>query len=221
MARANAQISEPNINGWFVYTGDHKFSETSKWILHLEGQWRRNEVVLKPQQLQLRPAINYEINKHFEIGGGYAYVPTYRYGTYPIRRSFTEHRIFQNLIIRNKIGKVSIQNRFRFEERFLRPVLKYENRFRYLIRATIPVNNSWYVTAYNEVFIPVKPERYPAFTDQNRTAALIGKKLNAHWRVEAGYMYHPVWQRNALVREDNSTLLFMLWSDQPFTKSKK
>ena len=42
---AQAQISEPNFNGWFVYTGDHKFSETSKWGLHLEGQWRRNEVI--------------------------------------------------------------------------------------------------------------------------------------------------------------------------------
>ena len=217
----HAQLSEPNANGWFVYTGDHKFSETSKWALHLEGQWRRNELVLKPQQLLLRPAVNYEINKHFEISGGYAYVPTYRYGTYPIRASFTEHRLFQNLTIRTRIRKISFQNRFRFEERFLRPVLKYENRFRYLIRATIPINKSWYVTTYNEVFIPVKPERHPSFADQNRTAVLIGKRLNSHWRAEIGYMYHPVWQRNALVRENNSTLMVTLWSDQPFTKSRK
>ena len=94
-----------------------------------------SDVIVKPQQLLIRPGINYEINKHIEIGGGYAYVPTYRYGTYPIRTSFTEHRLFQNLILRHK--------------------------------------------------------------------------------------HHPVWQRNGRVREDNSTLMVMLWSDQPFTNSRK
>ena len=218
LVSAQAQISEPNFNGWFVYNGDHKFSETSKWGLHLEGQWRRNQFIVKPQQLQLRPAINYEINQHVEIGGGYAHTTNYRYGTYPIRASFTEHRLFENLIIRNKIGKISFTNRFRFEQRFQRPLFKYENRFRYLLRATIPVKGPWYVTAYNEVFIPVKPEAHPAFADQNRTAALVGYKVTPHWRAEAGYMYQPVWQRNGRIREDNSTLLFMVWSDQPFRK---
>jgi len=220
LASAHAQISEPNFNGWFVYTGDHKFTETSKWGLHLEGQWRRNDVLAKPQQLLLRPGINYEVNKHIEIGAGYAYVPTYRYGTYPIKNSFSEHRLWQNLIIRNKIGKVSIMNRFRFEERFLRAVLKYENRFRYLIRATVPIKGAWYVTAYNEVFIPVKPEVHPAFSDQNRTAAMIGFKFRPHWRAEVGYMYQPIWQRNGRIREDNSTLMLMLWSDQPLKKKE-
>ena len=85
----------------------------------------------------------------------------------------------------------------------------------------MPIEGPWYFTAYNEVFIPVKPEVHPAFSDQNRTAALIGRKLNGHWRAEVGYMYHPVWQRNGRVREDNSTLMVMLWSDQPFTNSRK
>lgn len=219
-AAAQAQISEPNFNGWYVYNGDHKFSETSKWALHLEGQWRRFDVITKPQQLLLRPGVNYTINKYLELGGGYVFVPTYRYGLNPIGRSFTEHRLFENLVVRNKIGRISFQNRFRFEQRFLRPVLKYENRFRYLIRGTVPIKGPWYVTAYNEVFIPFKPETHPAFADQNRTAALVGYKLNSHWRAEVGYMYQPVWQRNGRIREDNSTLLLMLWSDQPFHRSK-
>ncbi|MBY0504831.1 MAG: DUF2490 domain-containing protein [Bryobacteraceae bacterium] len=218
LSSVSAQISEPNANGWYVYTGDHKFTETSKWGLHLEGQFRRFDVITKPQQLLLRPGINYEVNKHIEIGGGYAFVPTYRYGLNPIKSSFTEHRLWQNIIVRNKIGKVSIMNRFRFEERFLRPVLKYENRFRYLIRATVPIKGPWYFTAYNEVFIPVKPETHPAFADQNRTAALIGYKFAPHWRAEVGYMYQPIWQRNGRIREDNSTLMVMLWSDEPFRK---
>ena len=74
-----------------------------------------SDVIVKPQQLLIRPGINYEINKHIEIGGGYAYVPTYRYGTYPIRTSFTEHRLFQNLILRHKLGRLSLMHRFRFD----------------------------------------------------------------------------------------------------------
>jgi hypothetical protein len=220
LASASAQISSTNANGWFVYTGDHKFSETSKWGLHLEGQWRRHDLVVNPQQLLLRPGINFEINKYIEIGGGYAYAPTYRYGRYPLPASFTEHRVFQNFIVRNKVGKVSLQNRFRFEQRFLGPRYGYENRSRHLIRATIPLNGAYYVTAYNEIFIPTKPERYPTFQDQDRIAGLVGKKLNGHWRAEAGYMYHPLWQRNGRIREDNHALLVMLWSDQPLRRKK-
>ena len=204
-----------NANGWYVFTGDHKFTKTSKWGLHLEGQWRRNEIALKPQQLLLRPGINYEVNKHIELGAGYAYVPTYRYGLYPLPASFTEHRLWQNVIIRNQIGKVSLQNRFRFEERFLRPRYGYENRFRYLLGATIPLKDPWYVTAYNEIFIPAKPERYPTFADQNRLAVLIGRKMNPYWRAEVGYMYQPFWQRNGRIREDNHTLMVRVWSTQP------
>ncbi len=217
---AQAQIGAPNANGWFVFTGDHKFSATSRWGLHLEGQWRRYDLLPKPQQLLLRPGINFEVNKNIELGGGYAYVPTYRYGLYPLPASFTEHRLWQNVIVRNKLGKVSLQNRFRFEERFLGSRYGYENRFRHLLRITVPLKSGWYVTAYNEVFVPVKPERYPAVTDQNRTAALIGKRLNDHWRAEIGYMYQPLWQRNGRIREDNHTLMLTLWSDQPLSSKK-
>ncbi len=209
-----------NVNGWWVFTGDHKFTEGSRWGLHLEGQWRRHDVIMNPQQLLLRPGINFEINKTFEVGAGYAYVPTYRYGEFPLAASFTEHRLWQNLIVRNKLGKVNLQNRFRFEQRWLGPRIGYENRFRHLIRATIPIAQPWYLTAYNEVFIPTTPERFPNFADQNRLAALVGKRFHPHWRAEAGYMFQPFWQRNGLIRENNHTLLVMLWSDQPLRKKR-
>ena len=45
-----------NTNTWFMYFGDHKFSE--KCGVHLEAQLRRSDIVGTPQQLVLRTGLN-------------------------------------------------------------------------------------------------------------------------------------------------------------------
>ncbi len=37
------RISTVNTNGWYNYFGDHPVSE--RWGVHLEGQWRRHDVI--------------------------------------------------------------------------------------------------------------------------------------------------------------------------------
>jgi len=65
---------KPNNNGWFMYFGDHKFSD--HWGIHLEAQFRRNEIIAKPQQLLLRTGINYHFAPNAFATVGYCYVNT-------------------------------------------------------------------------------------------------------------------------------------------------
>src|SRR5687768_12054866 len=102
---AQDRVTDHNAHGWFMYFGDHPLG-SSKWGVHLEGQWRRNAVISRWQQLLLRPAINYTLNNNVMLTGGYAYIRSYPYGEYPALRAATpEHRLWQQAMIRYRTGK--------------------------------------------------------------------------------------------------------------------
>src|SRR3954471_12050044 len=117
-SRSNAQtIQDSNFHGWLMYFGDHPVSD--RWGVHLEAQFRRTNVGLAPQQLLLRPAVNFTVNPHLVLTGGYGYVRTSRYGDFPAAAAFPEHRLFEQAIIRHKLGGLGLQHRLRQEQRLV------------------------------------------------------------------------------------------------------
>src|SRR5437764_9139324 len=105
---ASAQ-TDSNFHGWLMYFGDHPVSD--RWGAHLEAQFRRTNGGLAPQQLLLRPAVNFTVNPHLMLTGGYGYVRTSRYGDFPAAAAFPEHRVFEQALIKHKLGAVGIQPR--------------------------------------------------------------------------------------------------------------
>jgi len=205
--------TDTNVHAWGQYFGDHPIDK-SRWGAHLEGQWRRDGFVDKWQNLLIRPGVNFKINKTFDLTAGYGFVESYPYGSFPAKSRGTEHRLFQDVNVRLKFGRVKLQNRFRSENRWL-PGSLYENRFRYLARATMPIKGKTGLVFANEFFMPTPPEHFPRRFDQNRVMFLVSRQLLPHLRLETGYMLQTVWQRNGRIREDNHTLTIALWSDQP------
>ncbi len=214
---AGAQ-TDPDAHVWLQYFGDHPLGST-RWGLHLEGQLRRHDVFRAPQNLLLRPALNFRVHPKVELTAGYGYISHHRYGKFPQARSWSEHRLFQDVKAQHAAGRARLLHRFRFENRWLVNGL-YENRFRYMARATIPLRGPWYLALWDEIFLPVKPEQFPQFSDQNRATLALGKRLTDHVRVEAGYMLQTVWQRNGRIREDNHTIVFAVFSSSPFRRRK-
>lgn len=221
---ALAEITDHNLNGWLMYFGDHPVGKT-RWGVHLEGQWRRYQVFNRWQQLLLRPGVNFEVNQRLMISGGYAYINTYRYGDFPaVGKATPEHRLWEQATLRYRTGEVAWSTRLRFENRFLGrrngagalTGYRYENRFRALQRATIALRPRWYVTAYDELFVYVKPYMSSSALDQNRAYVAVGRKFGPHWDVEAGYLLQNIWQRNGRILEANHTLMFSLISRAPF-----
>lgn len=218
------QVVDHNLNAWGMYFGDHAFGQ-SRWGVHLEGQWRRHDGFNRWQQLLLRPGVNFEVNKLLMITGGYAFINSYPYGDYPtLAKATPEHRLWEQALLRYKTGKVSWSTRLRFENRFLGvrnaagdlTNYRYENRFRAWQRATVPVSQRYYVTAYDEIWSYVKPYVSASALDQNRAYVAFGRRLRPGWDVEAGYMLQSIWQRNGRVVEANHTLMFTVTSRQPF-----
>lgn len=220
---AEPKIADNNAHGWYMYFGDHQIKQT-KWGLHLEGQWRRENVVTRWQQLLLRPAVNYQLNSHVLLTGGYGFVQTHRYGDYPANFAFPEHRLYEQAQIASKWRKTEWTNRLRLEQRYIgqpnsSPSYRYENRFRYMLRTNVPLpfgENKYCLGIYDEFFVNFgKNVAFNTF-DQNRAYIALGKKLPHQTKLEIGFMEQTLQHRDGRVMEHNHTLQIAIYSKLPF-----
>lgn len=228
-----------NKNAWLTYFGNHKFNK--RIGLHAEVQVRRNEMLSNWQQLLLRTGLDiYAQGVRYTVG--YAFVDTYPYGEFPAATMFSEHRIWQQALVDNAMGRFKLSHRYRLEQRFIdnagAGVLnksRYENRFRYMCRATILLQGStlepreFYLGLYNELFFNFGKEVAYNIFDQNRAYAALGFHLGKLGKLEVGYLYQLVQQRklmmstdpSRMILENNHTLQLSLINDIAFFKDNK
>ena len=195
------RLADHNSIGWLAYTGTFKIN--SKIALHTEYQWRRTDRIKNWQQSLIRTGVNYALRKDVSINVGYAFAETFPYGDYPAAYAFPEHRIYEQVVIKNPIGSVDVSHRFTLEQRFVGKVVMHNvekhtdyvflNIVRYRVRTEVPlkknvVNNSWSVILQDEVFIGWGKNIGANVFDQNRLAVLLGYRLNQQIKFEAGYL---------------------------------
>lgn len=218
---AQTRVHTNNANGWFMYFGDHPISG-SKWGVHLEGQWRRHDIVQNWQQLLLRPAVNYQMNANVMLTAGYGFIDTHRYGAFPVSRAFLEHRVFQQVQVANKIGKVNMTHRYRLEQRFLgqNNEWRHENRFRYMARVMVPLKGKWSLAIFAEPMINFGRNVGANVFDQNRAYVAAAYQMRKHARLEVGFMEQTILQRNGRNVENNHTFQLAVYSNLPFGQKK-
>lgn len=204
-------ISQNSETGnWFLYFGNQKINK--KWSFHNELQYRNYNFVGDLEQLLIRTGIGYDLSdNNNNILLGYAFVHSEKYitGT-DIKNNTTEHRIFQQFISKQEFGRMKIQHRYRFEQRFIDS--NFKMRFRYFLSLNVPVNktvmekNAVYVSAYNEIFINTKRTQY----DRNRIYGGVGYCFNKNFKMEVGLMSQII--------ENSSRTQFqiMIFNNLPF-----
>lgn len=218
-----AQTShDNNLHAWFMYFGDHPIAK-SRWGVHLEGQWRRSNVVATWQQLLVRPAVNYQLSRNVSVSAGYAFVQTHPYGDFPAAKVADEHRAFEQLLVNRRIGKLDFANRFRLEQRYIgaanTPDFRYENRVRYQARTTVPLkfgDRKNYLALANEIYFNFGRNVEKNVFDQNRAYIALGRDLGHQTRFEAGFLEQTIQRRGGLIFEHNHTLQFAIYSRLPF-----
>jgi hypothetical protein len=217
----NTRINDYNTIGWFSYSGTVKLN--SKWGIHTEYQWRRDNLVTTWQQSLLRLGINYQLHPKLQLRIGYAWAETYAYGDIPLQsfgKTFTEHRSYQMATITDKLGWLDLTHRFLLEQRWIgrfnsaasvtEDDFFFVNRLRYLYRMQLPLlgntvdSKEPYLAAYNEIIIGFGKNIAENIFDQNRIGLLLGYKFNNLVRVEAGYINQTL----KLGREVNSRNVF-------------
>lgn len=198
--RANSS----NTNAWFMYFGNHKLND--RIGIHAEVQFRRTEFVSEAQQLLLRTGVDYYTKANIRFTVGYAYIETHPYGDFPVANTFPEHRIWQQMLVSQSIGKVKLSHRYRLEQRMIGNAAtgefkngRYENRVRYMAKATVNVtggSHPVFISVYDEIFANFGKEVAYNIFDQNRLYGAIGFTVTDAIKVEVGYLNQLVQLRS-------------------------
>ncbi|WP_417876723.1 DUF2490 domain-containing protein [Winogradskyella sediminis] len=183
-----AMSQDSNLGNWLIYIGNKKLN--SKWNIHNEVQYRNYNAVGDLEQLLLRTGVGYNLsdnNDNILLGYGYILSENYIDDT-DDKTAVNEHRIFQQFTTKQKVGRVGLSHRYRFEQRFVEDDFKM--RFRYFLGVKIPLQykeeakNPLYVSLYNEIFLNTESSVF----DRNRVFGGIGYTFSDNLRLELGYM---------------------------------
>ena len=235
--------TDRNSHLWISHLGDHTFSE--HWSFHTEAHIRQAEMGTMPQQLLIRPAINLHLNPQVMFTVGYSYYHNYRYGPHPIQVDNWENNVFQQAQFTTHLGKITLQHRFRMEERFIAALkadttaasgytfdkYTYQSRFRVRLMATMPLGShakvepmTLFLSAYDELFLNFGDNARLDLMNQNRISGLLGYQYNKQGNVQVGYLLQTLQRPGAASGADlvemNSTLHVILSYNLDFRKPK-
>lgn len=186
-ATTNAQErGEDKFGSWFMFFSTNRISE--KMSIHAEAQYRTYEFGSNFNQLLLRTGLNYNISDNAMVTVGYGNITIDGTFIEPAgEENVNENRIYQQFVLRNTVGKLKFSHRYRLEQRFInRPQGSNttEHRARYFLRLTYPLNDTWFLTAYDEVFINLQND----FFGQNRLYGALGYNVNQNVSLQMGYL---------------------------------
>ena len=184
----NSFGQQSDLGNWWIYLGSKKINEN--FNIHHEVQYRNYNFIGDTEQLLLRAGLGYNLsenNNNLLLGYGFIHSQNYL-DTTDSKSEVNEHRIYQQFVTKQSFGRLSIQHRYRIEERFVQD--QFKMRFRYFLAAKVALNNpkvqdnTFYLSAYNEIFIGTQN----SFFDRNRVYGGLGYALSSNLKFELGYM---------------------------------
>jgi hypothetical protein len=176
---------EEDWGAWYMYFGTNKISE--KLSIHSEAQFRFYETTSNFNQLLLRTGLNYHINPDAIVTLGYGYISTDgTFEEFPEEINSKENRIFQQLILKNKVGEFRFEHRYRLEQRFIDfgETRDTQHRARYRLQVTLPLTDTFFINVYDEVFLNLQDQVF----GQNRLYAALGLHITENSSLQIGYL---------------------------------
>lgn len=200
---------DDQFHAWSVYQGNHHLSE--KWDLHTEYQFRRADGFAVWQQSLARIGLDYKLNPAVTISSGYGQIISYPYGTQPIAHQTNENRLWQQLILKQPIGKIQVQQRYRLEQRWVDA--QFKQRIRYRAQVLLPLQKSFtdqkkgfFINMNDEVFLGFGKGIGKNILDQNRFITALGYQFNKDFNIQLGYLNQFVIKADGMHMERNHTI---------------
>lgn len=180
--------SKDNYNMWFQYLMSAKI--TDKSTLTALTQYRSFDLAYDTRLFLVNAYVDYEVAENIRPAAGAMFLILESYNADDSKKIRYEKRPFQQVTADYYIGRTSISNRLRVEERFLSNPDEFEVRIRYLISVRIPFNKKGekeklYGILKNEIRMNVdKTEPF----DSNRITAGLGIKIGKNSALELAFI---------------------------------
>lgn len=180
--------SKDNYNMWFQYLMSAKL--TDKSTLTALTQYRSFDLAYDTRLFLVNAYVDYEVAENIRPAAGAMFLILESYNADDSKKIRYEKRPFQQVTAEYFIGRTSISNRLRVEERFLSNPDEFEVRLRYLISIRIPFNKKGekeklYGILKNEIRMNVdKTEPF----DSNRITAGLGIKVGKNSALELAFI---------------------------------
>ena len=161
--------------------------------IHTEVQYRNHTVApTNIEQLLLRTGLNYHFSSTAFATAGYGYIASHQYDSEQKHPETEEHRIWQQLIINDLLGRVKFEHRYRIEQRWVND--DYKNRLRYRLMFFIRLNKprieegTFSLAFYDEIFMNTEK----TFFDRNRLYGAVAYQFNQYTGVQVGMLHQQV-----------------------------
>jgi len=209
---------------WVSLNTVTKFSE--HWGVAADVHLRTNDFFYDNNFFFLRGGIAYIPNSKFSFTGGYAHM--WLAPKNPTWSAFSdENRIYQQVQMNTKSGKVGIVQRLRNEQRWQEIIVndvetgknKFSNRVRYLISTNIPIfkkKSAPLLVISDELLLQFGNEIVYNTFDQNRFFVGIKQAINPKLSFDFGYMNVYQQKSNGYQYDMNHTLRLFLYLNSSF-----
>lgn len=209
--------AQPQFSGWLGSFNTFKIN--NRFSAHFDAQLRSTDDLEQVGAILLRPGLNFHLNKTWVFTGGYL-LNLSRRTVNGVSSLLSEHRAWQQVLANQRLGRVAVAHRFRFEERFIPRARAAGNeietdgydqafRLRYFIRNIIPLRSGQtfsegpFLALQNEVFLNTGDKSASAVNgkafDQNRLYGALGYRLKGKLDIEAGYMNQYISTRTSFI----------------------
>ncbi len=220
--------SVPQVGNWLIYFGNQNFAD-NKFVWHNEVQYRNYNAIGQTEQLLLRTGVGHYLSENNNLlSVGYAYIFTNPLAFKPEGDfladdlSFDEHRIWQQFITRQAHGRFYLLHRYRYEQRFFGE-RDFRTRFRYFLSLNVALSKpkiearTFYLSAYNEVFVNGERADTRALFDRNRLYGALGYQISPATRVEVGLMRQSL----ASLQGSRTQFQVVFFNNLPFPQRRR
>lgn len=179
------ETGEDKLGAWYMYSGTHRVSD--KLSIKSGAQIREYETTNNLNTLLLLTGLSYKVNSNIVTTMGYGYLNfDSSYFDLPDENNTNEHRLFEQVSLKNKIWKLQLEHRYRLEQRFLDYSERKDtqHRTRYRLQVTLPLNDTFFVNIYDEIFLNLQNDIF----SQNRLYTALGMKINKNSKIQFGYL---------------------------------
>ena len=228
-AQTNTKETREQSQSWFSINSTIRLSKKMGMMADLHE--RRNNFIADPSFHFVRLGVNYWLKDNIILTAGYAQL-----WAAPAKAGWhhyaLEKRVYQQIQISTKVGKIGLLNRLRNEQRWQEKIVndkftnqyKFTDRVRYLLSMTIPVfKNPHYpsLVLSDELAIQFGKEVVYNTFDQNRLFIGIKQPVCKALSFDLGYMLLYQQKATGYQYDKNHTFRWFFYYTPDFRQKKK